>query len=175
MCWSDRDMSLSHSGVSILATVKNRKQHSQTPNCCAAVMSGLTSKELSRLLRSFGIEQGSMSMLGSIKIKWDEMKWNDMNGNELINYKSKWIKWNDRKFNEDLHRKKNCCNCSVLSVQFGPCQFLAEEGRGNASLSTRDGWQEEEEEAKEVAWACFIVVTGLVPHFWETDWLVSDW
>ena len=67
-------MSLSHSGVSILATVKNRKKHSQTPNCCAAVMSGLTSKELSRLLRSFGIEQGSMSMLGSIKIKWDEMK-----------------------------------------------------------------------------------------------------
>ena len=44
--------------------------NSQTPNCCAAVMSGLTSKDLSRLLRSFGIEQGSMSNLECIKVHY---------------------------------------------------------------------------------------------------------
>ena len=44
--------------------------NSQTPNCCAAAMSGLTSKDLYRLLRSFGIEQGSMSNLECIKVHY---------------------------------------------------------------------------------------------------------
>ena len=39
--------------------------NSQTPNCCAAAMSGLTSKDLYRLLRSFG--KGQCRTLNALK------------------------------------------------------------------------------------------------------------
>ena len=71
-------------------------------------------------------------------------------------YRSKWC----------LPQKTYLTSVFCLIWTWGPASNVLQESRRNASLSARDGWQEEEEEeAKEAAGACFIVYAGFVPHF----------